>query len=173
MAALVLGTSEPVTHPLAPHGPRARRRRFTRAALACAPVVIVLLLLWRLVDLPPWTWVVSLALFPIGAALAADRYRNLGHALVGRTVVTSLGSLVRRRWMLATDGIIGWNLDRSFFQRRSGLATLVATTAAGRQQYRIEDVTLGEALRVADEAVPGLLSPFLVGWEEAAIRPAG
>jgi len=173
VAALVLGTSEPVTHPLAAHGSRARRRRFTRAALVCAPVVVVLLLLWRLVGLPPWTWVASLALFPIGAALAADRYRNLGHALVGRTVVTSLGSLARRRWMLATDGIIGWNLDRSFFQRRSGLATLVATTAAGRQQYRIEDVTLGEALRVADEAVPGLLTPFLVGWEEAAVRPAG
>jgi putative membrane protein len=162
VAALVLGASEPVTAPLAPHGPRAQRRRFTRVLLASGPMVLLLVLLWRLAGLPPWTWVASLALLPIGAALAADRYRNLGHALVGRSLVTSWGSLVRRRCVLASDGIIGWNLDQSFFQRRSGLATLVATTAAGRQQYRVQDVSLSEALRVADDGIPGLLTPFLV-----------
>jgi putative membrane protein len=125
-------------------------------------MVLLLVLLWRLAGLPPWTWVASLALLPMGAALAADRYRNLGHALVSRSLVTSWGSLVRRRCVLASDGIIGWNLDQSFFQRRSGLATLVATTAAGRQQYRVQDVSLSEALRVADDGIPGLLTPFLV-----------
>ena len=71
------------------------------------------------------------------------------------------GSLVRRRCAIAAEGIIGWNIERSFFQRRAGLATLVATTAAGDQHYDVQDVELGEALRLADELVPGLLSPFL------------
>ena len=142
VASLVLGSSEPVTLPLARHGPTARRRRFTRVFLACASVVGILFLLSLLVGLPQWTWEPSLALFPIGAALAADRYRNLGHALVGPTLVTAWGCLVRRRCVLASDAIIGWNIDQSFFQRRSDLATLVATTAAGRQRYRIQDVGL-------------------------------
>jgi putative membrane protein len=64
--------------------------------------------------------------------------------------------------MLSCEGIIGWNLRRSFFQRRVGLATLVATTAAGRQQYAVQDVPLEEALAVADRALPDLLAPFLV-----------
>jgi putative membrane protein len=63
--------------------------------------------------------------------------------------------------MLGTDGIIGWNLRRSFFQRRAGLATLTATTAAGRQRYEVPDVPSAEALRLADAATPGLLTPFL------------
>jgi putative membrane protein len=97
----------------------------------------------------------------VGAALAIDRYRALGHHVVDGVLTASAGSLVRRRCMLDGDGIIGWNLHRSFFQRRAGLATLVATTAAGRQQYRVQDVELGEALLTAEAAVPGLLAPFL------------
>jgi putative membrane protein len=70
--------------------------------------------------------------------------------------------------MLTIDGIIGWNLRRSFFQRRAGLATLVATTAAGRQRYAVEDVPLDEAVRVAERALPDLLAQFLVRPGEAA-----
>ena len=68
---------------------------------------------------------------------------------------------MRRRSALSCEGIIGWNLERSFFQRRAGLATLVATTAAGRQRIDVQDVQLGEALRVAEALVPGLAGPFL------------
>ena len=59
------------------------------------------------------------------------------------------------------EGIIGWNVERSFFQRRAGLATLTATTAAGHQHYDVHDVEIGEALRVAEELLPGLAEPFL------------
>jgi putative membrane protein len=162
VAAAVIGTSEPVSVPLLAHGPRAHRRRYTRLALAWVALTVVLVALPRLLPVPAWTWELSLVLLPPAAALAFDRYRSLGHALSGRFVVTSRGSLVRRRCVLARDGIIGWNVRRSYFQRRAGLATLVATTAAGRQQYAIEDVPLEEAVRFADEAVPGLLTPFLV-----------
>jgi putative membrane protein len=162
VAAAVLGSAEPVTSPLLRHGARAHRRRYTRIALVWAAVAAVLAALPRVLPLPAWTGEVSLVLLPLAAALAYDRYRGLGHALVGRFLVIGRGSLVRRRWMVAREGIIGWNLERSFFQRRAGLVTLVATTAAGRQQYAVQDVTVDEALRIADRALPDLLAPFLV-----------
>ena len=69
---------------------------------------------------------------------------------------------------MAAEGIIGWNVERSFFQRRAGLATLTATTAAGEQHYDVQDVEIGEALRVAEELLPGLAEPFLERPAEAA-----
>jgi len=51
---------------------------------------------------------------------------------------------------------------QTFFQRRAGLATLTATTAAGRQRYAVTDVPLSLALPLADRALPGLLGEFLV-----------
>jgi len=103
----------------------------------------------------------ALLLLPIAVALAADRYRSLGHAIADTRLVVRSGSLVRRRCVVSAEGIIGWNVERSFFQRRAGLATLTATTAAGQQHYDVQDVELGEALRVAEELVPGLARPFL------------
>jgi putative membrane protein len=97
--------------------------------------------------------------------LAADRYRSLGHALAGSylpALVTRQGSLGRRRDVLQCQGIIGWNLRQTFFQRRVGLATLTATTAAGRQQYAVTDVPLPMAVSLANRAVPGLLVDFLL-----------
>src|SRR5205823_4294188 len=79
-----------------------------------------------------WLPAAALAAFPVALALAADRCRSLGHALTEGTLVTRWGSLDRRRCALTTDGIIGWHLRQSFFQRRAGLATLPATHAAGR-----------------------------------------
>jgi putative membrane protein len=170
VAAAVLRDPEPVTAPLVAHGSRARRRRYTRMLMVCGPLGAATVALWRVAALPDWTWAAALALFPVGAALAYDRYRSLGHALVEGTLVIGQGSLVRRRYMLEREGIIGWNLDRSFFQRRGGLVTLVATTAAGRQRYAVQDVGLDEAVHLADAALPGLLTPFLVAAES---RPSG
>ncbi len=110
---------------------------------------------------PAWLPLAALALLPVAGALAADRYRNLGHAVAGRRLVASSGSLVRRRCVVAAEGIIGWNVERSFFQRRAGLATLTATTAAGHQHYDVQDVEIGEALRLAEALLPGLAEPFL------------
>ena len=125
-------------------------------------VAIVSLGRW-LIDGPAWMFQASLVLIPIALLLAADRARSLGHALSGHWLVTRQGSLVRRRYVLANEGIIGWNVTRSFFQRRAGLATLPATTAAGRQRYDVLDVPVEEGVQLADAAVPGLLTPFLVG----------
>jgi putative membrane protein len=110
---------------------------------------------------PAWTWLLALLPLPVAVALAADRARTLGHAVTSTALVARAGAIVRERSMLARDGIIGVNLSRSFFQRRAGLLTLTATTAAGEQAYAVLDVTPAEALRVAEAAVPGLLAPFL------------
>jgi len=99
--------------------------------------------------------------------LGFDRYRSLGHTIVDGRVVFRQGSLVRRRYMIDGAGVVGWNLRQSFFQRRSGLVTLTATTAAGRQAYPVADLAAGSALRLADAALPGLLDDFL-GLKDSA-----
>jgi putative membrane protein len=161
VAAVVLGTDDPVTCALTDHGPRARRRRYTRALVPAALVAAAAPTVAAALGWPAWTWRVALLPLAVAAALAADRVRSLGHAVTETALVSRLGSIVRKRSMLSREGIIGVNLSRSFFQRRAGLVTLTATTAAGEQAYAIPDVTPAEALRVAEAAVPGLLAPFL------------
>jgi putative membrane protein len=56
-------------------------------------------------------------------------------------------------------------MRRSLFQRRAGLMTLTATTAAGRQSYRVQDVGTMAGVELADSAIPGLLSEFRVPEE--------
>jgi putative membrane protein len=161
VAADVLGTDEPLVCALVDHGPRARRRRYPRALLGCVPVVAAAFAAGRLAGWPAWTALLALVPVPVALALAADRARSLGHAVTATALVSRLGSVVRRRSMLDRDGIVGLNVSRSFFQRRAGLATLTATTAAGEQSYVVPDVTPAEAVHVAEAAVPGLLAPFL------------
>ena len=160
VAISVLGRAEPLRASLIPHPVAARQRRVIRAGLGWLLAGVVLLLLYE-VGLPAWPVFVVLISSPLALLLALDRYRSLGHAVVAGALVVRKGSLIRRRAMLSCDGVIGWNLKRSFTQRRAGVATLVATTAAGRQGYELQDVEPAEAVRVAEEAVPGLLTPFL------------
>jgi putative membrane protein len=172
VAATIVSTPEPVTGPLAAHGRRARRRRYTRTLFGWALLAGIAAGACALFDWPAWIWQAALALLPLALALAEDRYRSLGHAFAGRHLVARIGSLVRRRSIVAPDGIIGWNVEQSFFQRRAGLATLTATTAAGHQHYDVEDIALGEALRFAEEVRPGLLTPFLEPVSDAPALPA-
>lgn len=152
----------PMQTPLTPHGPRARRRRYVRVLVPAMLGWTGLILLASLGPLPVG-WAVAGVLLPIVAVLLArDRYRGLGHALTENYLVSQWGSFDRRRVVLEPEGIIGWKLRQSFFQRRTGLSTLIVTTAAGKQFYRITDIELGPALSLADRATPGLLNDFLV-----------
>ena len=161
VAAEVLGTAEPIGTVVLRHGDRAVRRRYTRALAGTAILASALGVLawWGLGGL---TWLWMLTLLPCAVALAADRAGNLGHALVDGYLVTQYGSLLRRRCVLSAQGIIGWNVRSSYFQRRAGLVTLTATTAAGRQAYRVYDLPADAAVRLADTTVPGLLAEFTV-----------
>ncbi|HEU4567931.1 MAG TPA: PH domain-containing protein [Marmoricola sp.] len=158
----LLANQGPFTVRLVPHGPRARRRRWIRA-LAGASVLPLLVLLGA--AFLGWTWWLLLpaALAWVGGAwLAHDRYRRLGHGLTDDYLVLQRDSFRGRRDALQRAGIIGWNLRQTWFQRRAGLVTLTATTAAGKQGYHAVDIPEPLAVTLADEAVPGLLSPFLV-----------
>jgi putative membrane protein len=142
------------------HGPAAARRRFTRALPAA--LVLVVAAGWAVLSgAPPWFVAAAMLSVPVAILLAADRCRSLGHAVSGHYLVTRAGSLYRRLDLLECDGIIGWNVRQSFFQRRAGLATLTATTAAGRQRYVVLDVPVPMALALAEQALPGLLGDFL------------
>jgi putative membrane protein len=74
---------------------------------------------------------------------------------------------------LQRTGVIGWTVSQSLFQRRVGLVTVIATTAAGHGQYAVVDVTIAEGLAVAQQAVPGLLEPFLLHEAVAVAHPLG
>ncbi|MER7759658.1 PH domain-containing protein [Streptomyces sp. NPDC097619] len=87
--------------------------------------------------------------------------------------MTRHGSLKRRTIAPRRDGVIGWRIGQWAWHRRSGLCRVTATTAGGRGAYHVKDVLLPEGLRFADEAVPGLLSPFLVGRDEVRQEGAG
>ncbi|GAA3145489.1 hypothetical protein GCM10020001_080740 [Nonomuraea salmonea] len=70
--------------------------------------------------------------------------------------------MVRRTVALDRRGVAGWTFTETFFQRRSGLVTVSATTAAGRGHYEVVDVGRSDGLDLAAATVPGLLDPFLV-----------
>ncbi|MER5931006.1 PH domain-containing protein [Streptomyces sp. NPDC002054] len=165
IAADVLGeTASPTAEAvLAPHPRAALRRRINRAvvwtALIAAPFIGFGL--WLTPVLVHTGWITALVLLPVGVAFAYDAYRSLGHGIHGRYLVTRSGTFTRRTAALQRDGIIGWSITRSVFQRRAGLLTLGAATAAGNGVYKVRDVPVSEGLAFAEEAVPGLLAPFI------------
>ena len=101
-------------------------------------------------------------------ARTLDAYRGLGHAISGRYLVTRSGTLRRSTAALERAGVIGWTVKQSYFQRRAGLLTITATTAAGGGAYTAYDTDATEGLAFAAEAVPGLLEPFLERADAAA-----
>jgi putative membrane protein len=162
VAAAVLGLPEHVrAGRLVRHGPAARRRRYVRALAAAALVIAAIWIVSSAQGGPRWVRFASLALLPAGALLAADRYRSLGHRLAGGWLVTRTGSFARRRAIISTDAIIGWRIHQTWFQRRQGLITLTATTAAGQQHYSVRDIPAAQGLALAAEATGDLLVRFL------------
>ncbi|MDQ4051794.1 MAG: PH domain-containing protein [Actinomycetota bacterium] len=160
-AIAIVGSRPPVLGPLQGHGPAARRRRYVRAltpTLVLAAVVLGLVLANR----APWWLLVTVALFVAAAAgLAADRSRALGHLLVDGYLVARSGSLLRSREVLGADHVIGWTFRSTFWQRRVGLTSMMATTAGGGGSVTLLDVPEPMAVGVADAGVPGLVAQFL------------
>ncbi|MEV4564852.1 PH domain-containing protein [Nonomuraea sp. NPDC049419] len=150
------------------HPPAARRRRVMRAlattgVAAGLPVAVA-------AGAVPWaegaSWTVvavvgTLVVLAYGVWMAAAGAASLGHALSPRHLVTRRGAVVRRTVALDRRGVAGWTFTETFFQRRSGLVTVSATTAAGRGHYEVVDVGRSDGLDLAAATVPGLLDPFL------------
>jgi putative membrane protein len=166
VAAAVLETGEPLSVALTAHGPKALRRRYSRAVIGALLIgVLAGLVDFLFGDRNQWLWgpaaLILAVTATVGVALARDRYRSLGHAWADGYLVSRFGSIVRRHNSLTARSIIGWNLRATIWQRRLGLVTLVATTAAGKQRYPVPDVDRVEAVQFARAGVPGLLEQFL------------
>ncbi|QIS06024.1 PH domain-containing protein [Nocardia brasiliensis] len=158
------GAADPGNAPLRPHGPIARRRRYTRAL---APVAVLALGMAVAasagVRISPWWWLVPVSLALLAIPLARDRYRGLGHTVLPQTassptwLITRSGSLDRDRDCLEAPGVIGWTVRQSFFQRRAGVATVVAATAAGKKRYHVIDIPIEQAWSLIEAVTPGRL----------------
>ena len=167
VAAAVLREPEPPTGGDLRRHPRvALRRRITWGVFATIPFVVAAVVPALLGWVPMWT-IAAVAVLGVVIAIAAgtDAYRSLGHRLSPKYLITRRGTGIRRTVALQRTGIIGWRVKQSLFQRRSDLVTVSAITAAGAGAYKIPDVTTSEGLALAEDAVPGLLRPFLVDGE--------
>ncbi|GAB3814695.1 PH domain-containing protein [Kribbella italica] len=145
--------------------PRAALGRRIRMAVAAAllPVVVLVVLGLLFTDVLVQLGVIlAVVLLPIAVLLARDSYKALGHGITGKYLVTRSGSIRRSTAALQRDGVLGWRVRQSVFQRRVGLATFSAITAAGGGAYSARDADADEGLDFAREAVPGLLEPFVV-----------
>ncbi|MGW2846041.1 PH domain-containing protein [Streptomyces sp. NPDC001274] len=156
-------TDSPTGAPLTAHPRAALGRRLRRALWAVAvPAALQAVLGAVLTPVLLWTalgWI-TVAL-PVGLLLARDAYRSLGHTLSGDHLVVRSGTVRRSTAALERVGIIGWTVRRTYFQRRAGVLSVTATTAAGSGAYTAYDTDAGEGLDFAARAVPGLLEPFL------------
>ena len=152
-----------VTGALRRHGPAATRRRWTRAL--AFPAVIAVVLLVVPVAVPDWAWGVWALLTICCALLGFDRSRSLGHLVSDGWLVARTGSVQRRRDCIAAPGIIGWTVRQTFMQRRAGVATLIAATAAGVKHYEVIDVPAELAWTIVVEASPWVAN---TRWARAA-----
>jgi putative membrane protein len=153
-----LGAAGLTGHPVAARG---RRLRWALGTVVLLEAVLVLLGLLLTDVLLHIAWISALVLVPVAAVLAVDAYRSLGHGLGERYLVTRSGTVRRATVALQCDGIIGWTFRQSVFQRRAGLVTVVATTAAGAGAYAVPDAGSDDGIALAATTVPGLLTPFL------------
>jgi putative membrane protein len=158
----VLDRPGPLSEPLVEHGPKARRRAWFRQLRNALDVIVLMAVGWWWFELT-WWWLaaVGVALLALAAAAGEATYRHLGHALSADHLVAGGGTFARVRTVLETEGIIGWVVSQSWWQRRIGLADLTATTAAGTERVLVRDVRLDVAVALADRATPGLLGDFV------------
>ncbi|GAA1877384.1 PH domain-containing protein [Asanoa iriomotensis] len=155
-ATKILG-SDVLTRPLRPAPPAALRRRLVKAFLwAAVGTTAALLVDARFTGrLSPadaaWLFPTLLVVSTAGAVLA---YRSLGHAVHDGYLVVRSGLATRSTAALRQPAVIGWRVKQSFFQRRLGLATVIATTAAGQGAYVAHDIAAAEVAELV-RAQPG------------------
>ena len=142
----LIDNREAVDGPLLSHGPAAARRRWTRALALPVLAGVALAVVNVIAGFAVWAWAIWLGVTAVCALVALDRVRSLGHRVADGWLVARTGSLERRRDCIACAGIIGWTVRQTLLQRRAGVATLIAATAAGRKHYQVIDVPAKLAL---------------------------
>lgn len=158
----ILEEEGPLTDVLHRHGPYARRRCYIRNLRTTLFFTVAAMVAVYVVEMPTWLPVAVFFGFGVLAAgFAEAAYRNLGHGLTQQHLMSGHGTLGRKREVLERAGVIGWVIRQSYFQRRVGLATLVATTAAGGESVRIFDIPLDQAVAMAHGATPETFAQFV------------
>jgi len=150
---------DPLAMPDAPldrHPKAALPRRLTRAVVlpAMFGVVAIGLQLW----LPA---AILFALGLVGVLVGLDRYRQLGHHFDGRRLAVREGSLSRRWTSLDPRAIVSYAIQRSPFQARSGLCTIVLHLGQGAGSRRVLDCSEEQAAVLLAELDVPLFEPFI------------
>lgn len=128
-----------------------RSQRATLVVVVATVAAVVVL------GLPAWLPVAVAVPVALTAVLVAEAsYRHLGHTLTPHHLVSGRGATTRVCTVLETDGVIGWVVRETYFQRRVGLATLVA----GPKKVVVRNLPLERAVPLADARTPGLLDDF-------------
>jgi len=93
-----------------------------------------------------WWWLlpVGVVLTVLGVPLGLGRYASLGHATAFTSFTVRQGLLAREQAVLQRRAVVGWSVRQSFFQRRAGLATVVACVGAGTGGYAAVDMAADE-----------------------------
>jgi putative membrane protein len=147
--------------PLTPHPPAARRRQIVRAVaggllVALAGAVATATAGW-------WELLAAgLVLTVLGVPIGMARYAALGHATGAGSFTVRSGWLVREQAVLQRRAVVGWQVHQSYFQRRAGLATVLACVGAGRGGYA--------AIDLAAEEVAGFTAAASEEWA-TTLRP--
>jgi len=129
--------------PLTGHPPAALRRRLVRAL--AAGLLVTAVGSWAAVALG-WWWVpvAGVVLTVLGVPMGIGRFRALGHGAGPRSFSVRSGWLVREQAVLQRRAVVGWQVRQSVFQRRAGLATVVACVGAGSGGYAAVDMAAAE-----------------------------
>ncbi|WP_420112493.1 PH domain-containing protein, partial [Pseudactinotalea sp.] len=161
VATRVLGDPCPLDAPLTRHPRAALRRRLWWATLVAAVPAAALAVPVASGIVPPWPLWIVLALWVLALLLAVVAYRALGHAIAGDYLVVRAGVVSRSTSALRRDAVSTIAVRQSILQRRLGLSTVAAMTAAGWSAYEAPDVAAADSLALADAAAPGLLDEFV------------
>ena len=153
-------TLDPDARPDAPlerHPRAARTRRIVRAV--ALPVVLV----GPFVALGWHVQAAAMAVLAVaGVPLGIDRYRQLGHAFDGGRLVVREGSLTRRWTSLDPRAVVSYAVERSPFQARNGLCTVVFHLGQGAGSRRVLDCSEEQAAALLARIDAPLFAPFEV-----------
>jgi putative membrane protein len=121
--------------PLEKAPPVARRRAVVRRLSAAAVLVAAVALLLPAERSVP----VAVGVLVVAVVLGLDAYRGLGLGRADALVATRTGSLVRTTWLVPDARTQSVRVRRSFFQRRSALATVHLDVAGLSRGARVVD----------------------------------
>ncbi len=111
-----------------------------------------------------WYWVAGglLVLAAAGVPLGLDRYRQLGHGFDGGRVTVREGSLTRTWTSLDPAAVVSYAVERSPFQARKGLCTVVLHLGQGAGTRRVLDCSEDQASSLLARLDAPLLAPFAI-----------